>query len=1303
MQSEETETGVALYALDPPPQLRDVRGSDQARAAAAEFLNKPLVNVATGRTATVSGAALKKMLSQSGTQRSVSPQAHMMAVGNLDHLFAGAKLLRSRAPDKPGDAGVIEQLHHFEAPLPFQGKELRALMMAKEFTDASQGTRLYVVRAVTVEESEGAGVGGQAPMSGELRPGEDPGARPLPSAGESVPPDGAARDRLEDPTPGGLDMAAIRARLNSMPGAMSVQQTQAVVDRVTANWKGGFAVRVVATSADLPGRPSNARGRYVNGVGYIVANKHRTAQDVGRTLAHEVINHHGLRAMLGRDRWKQLMAQVRAAAHAGNPEVQAAQQLVRLAYRNADGSFMYEDRPELEADEIAARLIEASVDADGNMKPQLQWLKWVWAKLAEFMRSVGIDVPFTMAELHGVFVAARRNLEEDGQVLPAGMAVSPAVAAQDSQDALDEGLDARDVEIAGDTGRTYNPEQLAAMERVGFATKPEPLADRVKRLWGNAGKHLAQGIVDQFAPIKDISAQAYGLLRLSKGASGAFEVMLQGGQLKLSDGVYDFDDTKKGGVIDRLLMPLQGEHHDFLRWVAANRAEQLSAEDREHLFTPADIAALKSLADGTLAADFTLQHGPRAGQVTRSRAEAYADSLATFNEFNRNTMDMAEQSGLIDGASRALWEKAFYVPFYRVVEDGNVRGMNIKSGVVRQQAFKSLKGGDQKLNADLLENTLMNWAHLLDAAAKNRAAKATLEALAATGNAIEASDDVARQMAKSMGKPGGVVWFADGGRQRHFVVDDPYLMTAVSALEFSGMRSPIMQALGSFKHMLTIGVTVSPFFKVRNLIRDSLQAIGTAPLGANPLANVAQGWRATAPGSAEYFRLLAGGGTIHFGTMMEGSEAKRVQALVEAGVDQATILDSADKMKAFYRRMVAPVVDAYNELGNRGEAVNRAALYQQLLAQGKSHAEASLMARDLMDFSMQGSFTTVRFLTQVVPFMNARLQGLYKLGRGAAEDPARFGMVLGATALFSIGLLMAFGDDDDWKKREDWDRNNYWWFKVGGVAFRVPKPFEIGAIATLAERSWEVWFNEEMTAKRYRHNLLDLLGDNLALNPVPQLVKPIIDVYANIDGFTGRPIETMGMERLRPDFRFTERTTMAARAASTTLNAAARVVGAEAPSPVQIDHMVRGYFGWLGSMIVSSADVLARPATEQPSRPTPDYWRTLTGSMVSTLEDAPSRYVSSVYEQAKALEQTYGTWRHMLRQGQVEEAQAFREQYAPELLRYRQVEAVKRAMTQINALRRQVEGGQGTPEEKRDRLRQLQDQQDAIARRLAPA
>ena len=856
--------------------------------------------------------------------------------------------------------------------------------------------------------------------------------------------------------------------------------------------------------------------------------------------------------------------------------------------------------------------------------------------------------------------------------------------------------------IVGATARQHTPEQMRAMKNVGFDVQAPTMKERMQALWKDAGKKMAQGIVDQFAPVKDLDKDAYALMRLSKGSSGAFETFLRGGKLKLSDNVYDFDENAKGGFVDKLLIPLQGEHHDFLRWVAANRAERLASEGRENLFSAQDIADLKTLANGTTQFDYTIQTGAQAGRVTRDRTMIYADSLRVFNGFNKNVLDMAEQSGLIDPESRKLWEHEFYVPFYRVADDdnGGIRGANIKGGVVRQAAFKQLKGGKNALNADLLDNTLMNWAHLLDAAAKNRAAKATIEAAEKMGIAAPGNQSTLAQMATSINNKHGVVWFMDGGTKRYSLVDDPYLMTALTSLEYAGMRNPVMNAMGAFKHALTVGVTASPFFKIRNLIRDSVTVIGTSTISPNLAGNVSKGWALTDPKKDAYFRLLAGGGTIHFGTMLEGSEAKRVQALVESGVDDATILGDQNKVKMFYRRYIEPGITAYNELGNRGEAINRASLYDQLRRQGASHADASLQARDLMDFSMQGTFTTIRFLTQVVPFMNARLQGLYRLGRGAKEDPARFAAVVGTSALLSIALLAAYSDDDDWKKREEWDRNNFWWFKFGGVAFRIPKPFEIGAIATLAERGFELAFEEEMTGKRFRKQVMDLLGDNLSMNPVPQLIKPIMDVYANKDSFSGRPIESMSMERLKSDYRFTDRTSMFARGASTAMNSVTGLVGAETLSPVQIDHMLRGYFGWLGAFVVGAGDVIARPATDQPTRAAPDYWKVATGGIIADVRDAPSRYVSQMYEQAKEVEQAYGTWRALQREGRTAEAGEFAKDNADKLAKYRSISRVKRTESQLNERIRIVERSNMDADTKRQVIRTLQIQKDRAARVL---
>ncbi len=372
--------------------------------------------------------------------------------------------------------------------------------------------------------------------------------------------------------------------------------------------------------------------------------------------------------------------------------------------------------------------------------------------------------------------------------------------------------------ISGDSHREHTAEQKQFFRDTGRAVTHPSVKDKLKGLWQNAGKKLAQGLVDQFAPLKDLSKHAYILARLSKATSGAFEALLKFGKLSLVDGVYDADMS--GGVIERLFAPLQGEGEDFLWWVAANRAARLREEtaaahqrayniraqasemensademersakemlqqagdfpksmtgnqraqkanaaeaermlrearsirrevaemraeasdlaaiNRERLFTEEHVLAGKSLAEGDADFDYTLQHGPRAGESVRSRELIYNDALKTLDEFNKNVMDMAEQSGLIDGEARKLWEHEFYVPFYRAnEEDGSVRGMNIKSATVRQVAFNALKGGTDKLNSDLMANTLQNWAHLIDASAKNRAATESLRAASLVGAA----------------------------------------------------------------------------------------------------------------------------------------------------------------------------------------------------------------------------------------------------------------------------------------------------------------------------------------------------------------------------------------------------------------------------------------------------------------------------------------------------------------------------------------------------------------------------------------
>jgi hypothetical protein len=529
----------------------------------------------------------------------------------------------------------------------------------------------------------------------------------------------------------------------------------------------------------------------------------------------------------------------------------------------------------------------------------------------------------------------------------------------------------------------------------------------------------------------------------------------------------------------------------------------------------------------------------------------------------------------------------------------------------------------------------------------------------------------------------------DQGMQRWFVVEDPAILQAVSAMEAPALNGLPLQLMAKFKKYLTVGVTIAPAFKVRNLIRDTLAAPAANEMSFNIAKNLSQGWKATDAKTAGYAQMLFSGGLMRFGTYLEGDRAEHVKWLISQGVDDKTILNTPQKVKAMFIK----AWDAWQDFGDRMENVNRTALYQQLLDKGMTPREAAFQARDMMDFSLQGSWAATRTLTAVVPFLNARMQGIYKLGRAAADNPKRMGYMVGAVALASITLMLAYQDDDDWKAREDWDRDAWWWFKIGDTAYRIPKPFEIGAMGTIAERSLELVISDEMTGARFGERMKQMVTGTFAINPVPQMFKPMMDLYANNDSFTGRQIETLGMERLSKPERYGPNTSALAKA----LGSAGDYTGV---SPVQVDHMIRAYFGWLGTMGAATVDAATSPFSdiEKPAKKMDDYF----GGFVKELPGASSRYLEDFYEQAKATNEAMADLRRAREAGDTEKAAEIMEERGAKVAKYRIYQQAQRQRADLNKRIRIVRSSEDMDADtKRLRLDELTELRNRIARQVS--
>ncbi|HEY3434297.1 MAG TPA: LPD38 domain-containing protein [Solirubrobacterales bacterium] len=813
----------------------------------------------------------------------------------------------------------------------------------------------------------------------------------------------------------------------------------------------------------------------------------------------------------------------------------------------------------------------------------------------------------------------------------------------------------------------FDAEQAAAAEKLVTFQRKEKLSSRAERIRDNAGKRLVQKVFDQFRPLRDLDATAFMQAHLSKATDGTLEAVFDYGIPTIREGAFDIGE--RTGGFRKVMSDLNGEHDQFLMWVIGHRADALAQQGRERLFTEQDIAAMRRLNQGAM----------RDGTDRRT---AYAAALRELQRYNKAMLDIGEHAGVIDPEGRKVWESEFYIPFYRVMDDSDgVQGPGQMKGLLRQNVIKRLNGGTEPLG-DPLENILANWSHMLSSSMKNMAAVAALEA----AERINMAERVPAQQK-------GAVWAMKGGEKVWYTVDDPQVLEALESLSFNGFNNPVMRAAGKFKRVLTSTVTINPSFRIRNLARDVLSAMATADVGYNPVKNMVDGMRIQSVDSGHGIALLAGGGAIRFGVINDGNQASHAKRLIESGIPDQDILDTPTKMKDALRR----AYDWWQEVGDKVETVNRAVVYDRAIAAGKSHLEASYEARDLMNFTSMGSSAVIRALSQVLPFFNARLQGLDRLGRGVKRNPTRFTAVTGALALASMSLFLLQHDDEDYKALPDYVRDGYWPIKVGGKFLYVPKPFEVGALATIVERATEFAIaGDDYQTKDFARTLLNIATEQLAMNPVPQIVRPVTEAAFNYDLYRQAPIDTMGQQNLLPQDRYTARTSAAAVAAG-------QLTGM---SPQRLEHMVSGYLGWVGTQALNASDYLMRGAMDLPSSPQRDLTRVnnmfVIGDFVKEPATISNKYLTRFYETQKDLDRIYASASLARKTGDVARANELLS--SPELAARPLYQQADKQITRINQQIRAITADtELSAAEKNRRLEVLTNRRNAIAARVDQA
>jgi len=266
----------------------------------------------------------------------------------------------------------------------------------------------------------------------------------------------------------------------------------------------------------------------------------------------------------------------------------------------------------------------------------------------------------------------------------------------------------------------------------------------------------------------------------------------------------------------------------------------------------------------------------------------------------------------------------------------------------------------------------------------------------------------------------------------------------------------------------------------------------------------------------------------------------------------------------------------------------------------------------------------------------------------------------------------------------------------------MPKPFEIGAIASTIPE-WIVGsIGGKLSGAEGKDAITRLLSQTLAMNPGVYLTAGYEQV-ANVNLFTGMPIENIGDQfETNPEDRYDEYT-------PEMFKTAAKAMPDSFPewsrSPKRLEHMWRATLGSVGMYVANSTDMLWRRASGSPARPK-RQWRDqewVGGAIRSFFPSStpkPDKHVSEFYELLKITDGLSSRAQYYREQGQPEKARKIEQDNRDALRMLPLLESTKTQISQITKQKNAIIGNPVmSPEAKRRQVDILTNKRNQLAKR----
>jgi uncharacterized membrane protein YgcG len=992
-----------------------------------------------------------------------------------------------------------------------------------------------------------------------------------------------------------------------------------VLDKIPAELKELF---------DSMGHKSNKIKGWVSAKGdvYIVAENHTSIPDLNETIAHELIGHVGVEALLGEQGMRSLIRKI--VSQEGGILTLAKKLGVFNEVYGTYASARRQGLSDYEAQAAAVREMIAHTAEKAPNRSMTQklkdFIKLVVAHVRDALRKLGVDLDTSTSDIYKIIHKARTNFENitPGAFVNAEGAIKFNVARPKANAAFEGVLNSAD-KIVG---------------------QQKSWTDRI--FGSGSGLVYETKYVDRFAPIakalesiKDSlkATQTMYYLRMHDQRMAFTSEVMSNGPLDLvpaKDGKGFIIESQKGAslidVINALKTANVGDvnatNRVFTMYLLAMRARDPNVGLAKLNYSGKITQEMLNNAINTVNSD----------PATKA---SFENAAAIYAKYNEGLINFAVKAGAINKAdAAAMLKNKNYVPFYRVRDDGSVfleigGAPAIKIGNLAEQPYlHELVGGDQPI-FDVFTSALQNTSMLTDMALRNIATKNTANTLADLGLLKVGDGKKDNGIYKGGDKVKGtdIIRFKYDGENYYARVNSEAAGVPtellVKGLEGVNTSLPnIVKMMNVPSSILRKWVTRNPAYMLRQLVRDPLNGVITAGLNTTPIVSSMREVIKMVKGKSEGEALLQGRGILG-GQVLTGTTEDQ-QAMLKA-------LLSGEK--GWDYRMAQ-----LDQLSVKGDAATRVVMYNNYIKQGLSEMEATLATLEAMNFSKRGISASLFQISTMVPFMNAQIQGLNVLwksftGKMPFDEKLKIKQKAVQRSLMLLGSTMLYAammqDDEAYQNANDDEKYGNWFVytPLSDEPIKVPIPFEVGLLFKAVP---EALVNTMFGDAKARDTAIAIgkQAFNSLPSVFPQAIKPGLEASINYSFYTGRGIESDRLMQYEPGERYEDRTSELAKFVGGTLNI----------SPVKIEYLVKGYFGSIPLAVASMANPIIRSGEggEKPeSRGMVSSDTPLLGTFFQPVD--AGGLINKAYKDMDEIDTITQTYKKMVKENRTNEAEAY--------------------------------------------------------------